>query len=331
MPTHILENFESADGSVRRQAVVSYRAHGKLNPARDNVIVFPTPFGGRSDELDWMAGPDGLFDTSRYFLVVIDTFGNGLSESPVMVEADRPSGQAWQPLTLADSVNAQRRLLAEVFGVDRLALAAGWSIGGQQAYQWATAYPEAVERLCVICGSARTAPHNFVFLEGVRAALEAVMRIPGGEAEAAALRVAGRIYAGWALSQSFYRNERWRPLGYRDLEDFLARYWEGSFAKRRAANVLAQIGAWQRFDISDNSRFSCDLAAALRSIKARTLLLPCAQDLYFRVQDNEREARYLQDAVLQPMVSDWGHRAGLPAQSPEDRAVIRAAIARLLG
>jgi len=309
MPTHILENFELVDGSVREQTVVSYRAHGTLSPARDNVIVFPTPFGGRSDELDWMAGADGLFDTSRYFLVVIDTFGNGLSESPVMVEADRPCGQAWRPL----------------------ALAAGWSIGGQQAYQWATAYPGAVERLCVICGSARTAPHNFVFLEGVRSALEAVMRIPGSEAETAALRVAGRIYAGWALSQSFYRNERWRPLGYRDLEDFLVRYWEGSFAKRRAANVLAQIGAWQQFDISDNSRFARDFAAALRSIKARTLLLPCAQDLYFRVQDSEMEARHLQDAILQPMVSDWGHRAGLPVQSPEDRAVIRDAIARLLG
>lgn len=46
-------------------------------------------------------------------------------------------------------------------------------MGGQQAYHWAAIFPQQVERLVCLCGSARTSRHNYVFLEGVKAALEA--------------------------------------------------------------------------------------------------------------------------------------------------------------
>lgn len=42
-----------------------------------------------------------------------------------------------------------------------------------QTYQWAVSYPEMVPRILPFCGSAGTSRHNFVFLEGVKAALTA--------------------------------------------------------------------------------------------------------------------------------------------------------------
>ena len=66
----------------------------------------------------------------------------------------------------------QERLLREVLGIERVQLACGWSMGGIQAYHWAALFPQKVARLAVLCGSARTSPHNFVFLEGVKATLE---------------------------------------------------------------------------------------------------------------------------------------------------------------
>jgi homoserine O-acetyltransferase len=80
-------------------------------------------------------------------------------------------------------------------------------MGGQQAYHWAALYPEMVERIAVVFGSARTAPHNLVFLEGIRYALMADPAWRDGyfaEAPVRGLRAMGRIYAGWALSQAFF-------------------------------------------------------------------------------------------------------------------------------
>jgi pimeloyl-ACP methyl ester carboxylesterase len=38
-------------------------------------------------------------------------------------------------------------------------------MGAQQAFHWAALFPDRIERIAPICGSAKTSAHNFVFLE----------------------------------------------------------------------------------------------------------------------------------------------------------------------
>ena len=96
-------------------------------------------------------------------------FTNGLSSSP----SNTPKEWGEFPeVTTYDNVTQQRRLLNELFGVDRVKMVYGWSMGAQQAYHWAALFGDVVERIVVNCGSAKTAPHNFVFLEGVRTAVQ---------------------------------------------------------------------------------------------------------------------------------------------------------------
>jgi homoserine O-acetyltransferase len=234
---------------------------------------------------------------------------------------------------LADNVALQWRLL-EHLGVEQLALAYGWSMGAQQAYHWAARFPDAVERAIVSCGSARTAPHNRVFLEGLRAVLEAAPEYAGnGRFRAkpeAALRAFGRVYAGWALSQDFYRADLHRSaFGAADLESFLAANWNGRFAVRDPANLMAHLATWQAADISAGAHGG-DLAAALRAIRARVLLMPGETDLYFRVADNALELPHLREAELLPIPSVWGHLAGNPQRNPADAAFLREQVARWL-
>jgi homoserine O-acetyltransferase len=220
-----------------------------------------------------------------------------------------------------------------VFGIERVRLVYGWSMGGMQAYHWASMFPDRVDRIAVVCGSARCSPHNAVFLEGVRAALTADPAYLDGAFTARPVRgyrAMGRIYAGWALSQAFYREETWRTIGFTSLEDFLVRSWEASFSRRDAADLLAQLWTWQNGDISANERFNGDLPEALRSIRAKVLLMPGDHDLYFRVEDNRRELLHLRNGQLKPIPSIWGHRAGNPAQNPEDAAFIEEAVRELL-
>ncbi|MDN3566784.1 alpha/beta fold hydrolase [Paeniroseomonas aquatica] len=316
-------------GGVLPGAKLVWKTHGTLNAARDNVVLYPTSYGAQHPDLEWLIGPEGVLDPGRWFIVIPDMFGNGLSTSPSNC-ADWPA-----LVTAWDNVRAQRRLLAEVFGVTRLHAVYGWSMGAQQAYHWAAAFPEAVERIVVNCGSARTAVHNRVFLQSQMAVLEAAPEYDGRGRFSAqplkALRAFGRVYASWALSQDFYRaNLHLTALGAPDLETFLRTDWEERFARRAAADLLAQLRTWDAGDIGDDPRYGGDLARALGAIRARVLLLPSATDLYFRVADNEAELPHLRDAELLPIPSIWGHRAGNPQPNPPDAAFIGAAVRRLL-
>lgn len=330
---HVLQDFTLQSGEIAPELRLSYRTFGQLNGDRSNVILFPTPFGASHHELEWIVGPDGLFDASRYFVVVPDTFGNGYSSSPWDALTSSLQPGPWLAPGMLDNVRAQRAMLRERYGIEQLALAAGWSIGAQQAYLWAAAYPDAVQRLCVICGSARTAAHNYVFLEGIATALRTCLvgsNVLSDELRIRTLRMAGRLYAGWALSQEYYREERWRDLGYTSLEDFLVGYWEQSFLKRHPLNLLAQIHMWQQTDISSTPGCGGTLERALARIEATTLLIPCRQDLYFRVEDNELELPHLRRGKLAVMESAWGHRAGLPVRNPPDQRFLRRHLDDLL-
>lgn len=316
-------------GAVLPGARISWKTHGTLSSARDNVILYPTSYSAQHTDLEWLIGPDGVLDPTRWFIVIPDMFGNGLSSSPSNTPDYPTLVTAW------DNVHAQRRMLREVFGIERLACVYGWSMGAQQAYHWAALFPDAVERIVVNCGSARTATHNRVFLAGLMATLEAApQHIGNGRFSSeplAALRAFGRIYAGWGLSQDFYRADlHVSALGAPDLDTFLRTNWEDNFRRRRAADLYAQLCTWDAGDISGNELYDGDLPAALRAIRARVLLMPGETDLYFRVADNKAELPHLRHAELRPIPSIWGHRAGNPVQNPEDAAFIRDAVRQWL-
>jgi homoserine O-acetyltransferase len=314
-------------GGMLPGAKLVYRTHGTLAPARDNVILYPTSYGAQHTDIEWLIGPEGILDPRRYFIVVVNMFGNGLSTSPSLL-ADAA------PFTVqhADNVAAQRRLLAERFGVERLALVYGWSMGAQQAYHWAVLYPEAVQRMAALCGTARTTEHNRVFLRSLEAALLADPAWDGARFRALperGLAAFARIYASWAASQAFYRERLYLGLGYTDLEDYLQRGWEPSYRRRHPADLLAMLRIWLDNDVSLPAHGG-DLDAALGAIRARSLVLASQTDLYFTPEDCAREAAAIRGARFALIPSIWGHRAGNPHQNPEDARFIRTAVTELL-
>jgi homoserine O-acetyltransferase len=90
------------------------------------------------------------------------------------------------------------------------------------------------------------------------------------------------------------------------------------------------LWTWQHADISANPLYHGDLPKALGAIRARALVMPGETDLYFTVEDNAREVRHMPNATLRPIPSIWGHRAGNPVHSPEDKAFVDAALSELL-
>lgn len=319
-------------GGVLKNAQLAYKTYGTLSPDGDNVVVMPTFYTGGHDRNEGFFGPSRALDPARHFIVSINLFGNGISSSPSNTTGAQAGG-AFPEVTLYDNILAQYRLLTERLGVTQIALVVGWSMAGCQSYQWAVQYPDFVKAILPFCASARTSPHNFVFLEGVKAALCADPVWNGGNYDTQpveGLRAFGRVYAGWAFSQTFYRNGLYRQLGY-DSPMALMDDWAEDHANNWDANdLLCKLATWQAGDVSAGPVFNGDFKAALGSIKARSILMPCTQDLYFPPEDNEIEAGMIPGAVFAPYDSDFGHCAANPGNDRGFTAQLDAHIATLL-
>ncbi|NER84571.1 MAG: alpha/beta fold hydrolase [Leptolyngbya sp. SIO1D8] len=327
-----LKQFELQCGVVLPEATLVYQTYGELASDRTNVILYPTSYGAQHMDIDWLIGPDRILDPTRWFIVIVNQFGNGLSSSP---SNDDRCGLAedgfW--FTHFDNLRAQEQLLREVFGVERLALAYGWSMGAQQAYYWGTHYPDRVERIAALCGTAKTTEHNQLFLASLRSALTADPTWNGRLFEGVPDRgyhTYALIYASWAASQPYYRAQLYRQFGYDSLEDYLVRSWEAGYRKRDPHNLISMIDTWLRCDVGNTPVFQGDYAKALGAIQARTLVMPAETDLYFTPADCEAEAALIPGAEYRPIPSIWGHRAGNPYQNPEDEVFIQQAVAELL-
>ncbi len=330
------EVFELGDvtlqsGAVLGNAKLGYKSYGTLGTARDNVIVLPTFYTGTHERNEGYLRTVPALDPERYFIVSVNLFGNGVSSSP----SNTPppfDGPRFPDITMFDNVACQHRLLTERFGVERIALVAGWSMAGCQSYQWAAQYPDMVEAIMPFCASARTSPHNVVFLEGVKAALQADCAFNGGDYTSppeAGLKAFGRVYAGWAFSQTFFREQLHRELGFETVEDLLAD-WERDHLHWDANDLLAKLWTWQHGDISANDRYCGVFVNALEAIQARAILIPCTTDLYFPPEDNAFEARHMPNAKLRPYESPWGHCVATPGRHRAFMAFLNECATELL-
>jgi homoserine O-acetyltransferase len=285
---------------MEQHGPLAYQTYGALNQAADNCVLMPTYYAGTDRSYLPQIGTGRALDPARWFIVIPNMLGNGVSASP-------SNTTGFTPATVAGNVAAQHALLASL-KVRRIALIYGWSMGAMQAYAWAAAYPEMVAAVLAVCGSAKCWPLNHVFIEGLRAAMR------GGK------RAFGTAYAGWAYSAAFYRGEMYQPMGFATRDDFLT-FWADDHDSWDARDLLAMLTTWQSADLGP---------AELACITARTIIMPCDTDMYFTLDEARIEAAAIPGAELRPMISPHGHCAGAPGRFPAETAQIEQALHDLL-
>src|SRR5271163_2176159 len=158
-------NLELEEGGSIPDCELAVATHGTLNAAKDNAILVPTWYSGTSKIIEQAyIGKGRALDPDKYFIVVVNQIGNGLSSSPHNTPA--PDGMAnFAKVRIGDDVRAQHQLLTERFELTCLALVGGGSMGAQQTYEWAVRYPEMVKRAAPIAGTAKNTDHDFLFTE----------------------------------------------------------------------------------------------------------------------------------------------------------------------
>jgi homoserine O-acetyltransferase len=316
---HRLGDWPLACGHTIADARISYLQIGNPNKDGSNLILVPSSYGARVEDLAWLAGT--VFDPDQWCIVIAGQFGNGASSSPSH-GAMGLAEQGWV-VRHRDNVAAQKRLLQERFGAERLALVYGWSMGAQQAYQWAVDEPEWVERICCVCGTARTSPHNRLFLLSLRQALTADRHWTGWGFTAPpeqGLRTYALIYASWAASQPFFHQ-----LG-EPVEEHVERHWLPHYQRHDPRDLIAMLDTWLAHDVACGG----DLPAVLGSIRARTAVVAGSHDLYFPPDDLRADAEAITGSTFHVIHSELGHRAGNPHSSPTEQEQLRRITTGLL-
>src|SRR6201996_1912529 len=101
-----LGDFVLQCGKTLRAAKLAYKTFGTLSSAKDNAIVYPTWYSGQHTENEWLIGPGKALDPDKYFIIIPNMFGNGLSSSPS--NATIPfNNNRWPNFTIADNVFVQ--------------------------------------------------------------------------------------------------------------------------------------------------------------------------------------------------------------------------------
>jgi len=327
---------------------LAYETWGTLNSAADNAVLIAHALTGSSHAHDaerpdntrvawWnpLIGPGRFFDTSRYFVICSNILGGcygSSGPSSIDPQSGRPYGMRFPLVTVRDMVNAQRRLV-EHLGVRSIAMVAGGSIGGQQALEWAVAYPELVEKVIVVAATAALTAQAVAFSEVQRQAILVDARWQGGEYQPGNGPDAGLSIARM-LAMITYQSEesmelrfaRQRasklgvdsPSGYTDfgkrfdVEGYL--YYQGNaLVKRFDANSYLYIS--RAMDLYDVSEGYISLEAALRRVRSKALFIGIRSDFLFPAARVRRLAEQLSavggDATYVELDSPHGHDAFL--------------------
>ena len=329
----VLKSFKTESGTVLPEARIVYGTYGKLNEAKDNAILLPSHYMAEMHGYGWLIGPGHALDTSKLFLVTSELFGNGRSSSP----SNTPEpfhGPRFPVMTVRDNVNAVHQLLTEQLGIQHLRAVIGFSMGAQQAFQWAVSYPTYMDRIVATSGTAKTYGHGIVRNEGQITAIETDPAFIDGDYTAEpekGIEAFNLMWTGWLFSQEWWRKELWREDAkpgttlHDTIEDFRKHFIDGADAN----NLILQMRTWESNDIGATPGFHGDVEKALRSIKVPVLYMPSATDLYFPVEDARYEAQFIPQVTLLPIPSLWGHPAGAGA-SPADEKFLNDHISQFV-
>jgi homoserine O-acetyltransferase len=108
--------------------------------------------------------------------------------------------------------------------------------------------------------------------------------------------------------------------------------WEEDHAKNwDANNLISKLRTWQTSDISIGPIYQGNFEMALKSIKAKAILMPCSQDLYFPPEDNAIEASHMLNAEFRPFDSPFGHCAANPGNDKGFTSALEEGLSQLLG
>ncbi len=292
-----LDECPLASGEAIHDCRLGYRTFGQLNEDRSNAILFPSWFTGTTEDLLKFGyiGPGLIADSTSYFIIAVDAFGNGVSSSPSNSESQH--GADFPVLRIEDMVKAQHRLLIEVLNIPRLHAVIGISMGGMQALEWAVRYPAFMDKAVSVVGTPWQTSYDLLLWN---AQLGAIQHLADDDYENT-IRVVAALDNLTAYTPSYVAGNT-PAAGY---HDYLQQSVE-SARRYGLQNRVPQLQAMIHHDIS--ARFGGSPEAAAAAVEADLLFVVSPEDHMVNPIPS-REFAGLAGAELHELTGACGHVA----------------------
>nr|WP_171022336.1 homoserine O-acetyltransferase [Thalassotalea litorea] len=340
-----VNNFKTFNGSTIDTVNIGWEAYGQLNDDKSNVILITHYFTGNShaagkyaetDPLpgywDAIIGPGKAIDTDKYYVISSDTLVNASAYDPNVIttgpatinpRTQKPFGLTFPVVTIRDFVNVQKALL-DSLGIKKLHAVVGPSMGSMQAIDWAVAYPDMVERMVSVIGTAQADAWLVAALEKWAYPIKQDPNWQQGNYYDGDKPITGLTQSLALITQEAMHpaifnasNPNHNPLEKAPLMDINANYpvvdWLYGAAEKRtklidANHILYLVRANQTFIAG----YGNDLASALQNVKAKTLFLPASNDLLLYPAMAQKAHELIgEGSQYDEIEGKWGHLDGI--------------------
>jgi len=307
--------FVLESGEYLPELEIAYTTYGKLNADKSNVIWICHAFTANSAPAEWWPGMVGkglTFDPDKHFIVCANIIGSHYGTTgPLSINPE--TGKAYYRdfpfITVRDLVNAHK-ILADYLKIDKIHILTGGSVGGHQAVEWAIMQPERIENLFLIATNARFSPWGIAFSTSQRMAIEADPtffedRPDGGRKGLETARSIALISYRNAIAYNKTQAENSDDVQKDFRADSYQRYQGTKLSKR--FNAYSYYTLSKVLDGHNVGRKRGGIEKALAQIKARTLIIGIDSDILFLPKEQEEMAKYIPNAQLYMIKSDYGH------------------------
>ena len=337
-----LAHFTTQSGVVLKQAKVGWEAYGTLNADKSNVILITHYFSGTSHAAgkyrttdaaagywDSIIGPGKAIDTNQFYVLSVDSLANLNAFSPDVIttgpaslnpDTGKAYGLTFPVVTIRDFVEVQKALLDKL-GIKKLYAVIGPSMGSFQAIEWAVSYPEKVERLMPVIGTAYIDSFSAVRLERWAQPIKQdpnwnkgaypLTQQPAGLTRALAYVIQDALHPD-LFNQSYPAPALDKAI-HQDIQAELPAWNQLlSAAKQRSVQMdansllyLVRASQLWRAGMGDNWE------QKLSGVKAKTLWLPATGDLLLTPAMAKHSKAQMPDASYDEISGQAGHLDGL--------------------
>lgn len=311
----LAEAFRLECGTTLPEIEIAYHTYGELAPTGDNVVWVCHALTGNSEAADWwdgLVGEEKLFNPEQHFIVCANMLGSCYgSTGPLSINpaTGKTYGHDFPLVTVRDMV-AAHELLREHLGIQKIHVALGGSMGGQQVLEWAIQKPDLFEHIALLATNAVHSPWGIAFNESQRMAIYAddtLLDENNPEAGKKGLETARSI------AMLSYRSYDTYQMTQTDAEDKIGDFRASSYQRYQGLklwkrfNVFSYLTLSRAMDSHNVGRGRGGVDTALQKVKANTLVIGITSDLLFPLREQEQIAKGITGAQYTELESIYGH------------------------
>jgi len=312
----IKESFQLESGEVLPGLTIAYNSYGKLNEAKDNVVWVCHALTASSDVFRWwpgLVGDDCVINPKDHFIICVNIIGGCYGSSgPLTIDpsTQQPYYSNFPSVTIRDIVNSFKSVRKK-FGIEKIKLLMGGSMGGYQVLEWCLMEPEVIQNSFVITTSASESAWGIAVHTAQRLAIEADATWKENAADAGK----DGVKAARAIGILTYRNYKIFHDKQTDPDISKTDNYKASSYIIHQGNKLAERFNAQSYWLLSKSMDSHNIARgrfktleeALNQIKQRTLVIGIDSDILCPVAEQKFLTEHIPNSTLHVISSDYGH------------------------